>query len=62
MGTASLCEPVQFGGLKENGSHRLIGSVTIRRYCLVKVSVALLEEVCHWGQALRSQMLMLGPV
>lgn len=36
------------GGLK-NGSHKSIGSGTNRRYGLVGVGVALLEEVYHWG-------------
>ena len=35
--------------LNENGLHRSTGSGTIRICVLVRVSVALLEEVCHWG-------------
>jgi hypothetical protein len=34
--------------LNENGLHRSTGSGTIRICGLVRVSVALLEEVCHW--------------
>lgn len=34
---------------------RLIGTDTIRKSGLVEVGEALLEEVCHWMQALRSQ-------
>ena len=49
------------GGLNENGSHKPIGSSTIRRCGLVGVGVTL-EDVCHWGWALRSQMLKAGPV
>ena len=41
---------VECGGLEENGSYRFIGRGTIRRYILVGVGVALLEEVCHWGR------------
>jgi hypothetical protein len=33
--------------------YRFIGSSTTRWYGLVGVGVALLEEVCHWGWALR---------
>ena len=40
--------------LKENGSHKLRGSGTIRRCGLAGVGVALLEEVYHLGPALRS--------
>ena len=40
----------------------LIGNCIIRRCSLVGVGVALLEEVCHWGWALRSQKLKPGPV
>jgi hypothetical protein len=50
------------GGLNENGSHRLRGSATVRRCSLIKVDMALLEEVCHWGWALRFQMLKPGSV
>ena len=39
-----------------------LGSCIIRRGYLVGVDVALLEEVCHYGWALRSQMRRLGPV
>lgn len=39
-----------------------IGSGTIRRCGPVGVGVALLKEVCYWGQALRFQMLKPGPV
>ena len=45
--------------LNKNGAHRLmcfnvwpIGGGTIRRYGLVGVGVALLEEVCHCGGGL----------
>ena len=34
----------------------------IRRYGRAGVGVALLEEVCHWGWALRFQKSMPGPV
>lgn len=50
------------GGLKKNGPHRLIRSGTIRRYDLVGVNVALLEEACHLGWALWFQMLKPGLV
>ena len=50
------------GGLNKNGPRRLIGSNTIRRYGLVGVGMAVLEEVCHWGRALRFQMPKPGPV
>ena len=40
----TLC---QCGGLNENGPLRLIGNGTIRKCGLVKVGVALLEEMCH---------------
>ena len=41
----------------------LVGSCTTRRYSLVGVGVALLEEVRHyWGWALRSPMLKLYSV
>lgn len=45
------------GGLARNGSHRPTGSAATRTYGLVGVGVAFLEQVCHWGQGLRSQML-----
>jgi hypothetical protein len=48
----------RYDDLKENGPHRPTGSCATRR-CGVdtaEVDVALLEEVCHWGQALKSQM------
>ena len=41
------------------GSHKLIGSDTIRRCGFVGVGVAFLEEVCHCGQALRCLLLKL---
>lgn len=37
--------------------HRSIGTGTIGKYGLVAVDAALLEEVCHWVQALTSQKL-----
>ena len=40
---------------------RSLGSGIIR-CCPVAAGVALLEEVCHWGWALKSQMLKLGLV
>jgi hypothetical protein len=49
-------------GLNKNGSHRPIGSGTLRRCGLMGVGVALLEEVCHWGWALRFQILKPSPV
>jgi hypothetical protein len=50
----------QCSGLNENGPNKFIGSGTIGRFgrCgLVGAYMALFEEVCHWQQALRSQML-----
>ena len=44
------------GGLNKNGLLRLVFECLgsgIRRCGLVGVGVALLEEVCHWGQALK---------
>ena len=41
------------GGLNKNGPYRPVGSGTIRRCGLVGIGVALLEEVCHRGWALR---------
>ena len=38
--------------LNVTGSHKLIGSATIRRCDFVGVYVALLEEVCHYGGGL----------
>ena len=35
----------------------IIGNDTIRRYSLVGVGLALLEEVGHWGQTLGSKKL-----
>jgi hypothetical protein len=49
------------GDLNENGRHRFTGSDPIRSCSLVGVGVALLEEVYHWRQAWRSQMLKSGP-
>ena len=37
------------GGLSKDGFHKLTGNGTIRRYSLVEVGMALLEEVYHWG-------------
>ena len=57
--TRSLWEPgVECSDLDKNGPHRLIGLVIrkwhylrrIRRYGLVEVGVALLEEVYHWSE------------
>jgi hypothetical protein len=42
--------------------YRLIGKGSMRRCGLVAVGVALLEEVCHCGKALRSQKLKPGLV
>jgi hypothetical protein len=39
---------IRCGGLKENAPHRPIGSSNIKRYHLVRVGMALLEEVRHW--------------
>lgn len=50
------------GSLNENCPHWLIGTGTIGRHNLVGVDVALLEEVCHCGSALKSQKLKLGLV
>ena len=55
-------------GLNKNGSHRPVGSGTIRRRDLVGVGVALLEWAWPWrkcvtgGWALRSQKLKPGLV
>lgn len=43
-----------YGSLNENGVHRPTGSGTIRKCGTVGVGTALLGEVCHCGQALRS--------
>lgn len=45
------------GGLKENDSHRLTGSGTIRSQGFVGVGVALSETVSHWGWGLKCQVL-----
>ena len=54
------------GGLNENSPHRLIYLNTwspVGRTVLEGLeSMALLEEVCHWGWALRFQKPMPGPV
>ena len=50
------------GGLNKNGSHRLTGSGTIRKCVLVRVGVALLEEVYHWQWTLGFQKLKPGIV
>ena len=42
-----------FGGLNEPSPHRLIMSGITRRCSLVRIGMAFLEKVCHWGQALR---------
>lgn len=46
-----------YGGFKKNGSHRLTGNNTMRRYGLVQVGVDFLEVVCLCRQPLRSHML-----
>lgn len=43
------------------GPARLVGSGIIRKCGLGGVDVALVEEVCHWGWALRAQMLPVNP-
>ena len=43
------CPLISCGGLNKNGSHKIIGSGTIRGCDLVSISIALLEGVCHWG-------------
>ena len=40
------------GGSNKTGSYRPIGRGAIRRRGLVGVGVALLEEVCHFGDEL----------
>ena len=40
------------GSLNVIAPHKLIGSGVIRRYSLVGVGVALLQEVCHCGNGL----------
>ena len=45
------------GGFKENGPNMPIGTGIIKRYDLVGVGVALLEENVTKGWALKSQML-----
>jgi hypothetical protein len=52
-----VAQEEQCAVLDENGSHRAIGSGATRRCGLVRVGVALLEEVCHWGWTLRFQKL-----
>lgn len=52
----------EYGGLHENGLRRPIGSGTIRRCGILRVGVALLKEVRHWGQSLRFHILKPGPV
>jgi len=49
----NICKAKQTGrgawwGLNENGPHRFVGNGIVRRYGLIRVGVALLEEVCHW--------------
>lgn len=41
-----------WGGLNGNGPNRPIGKGTISRCGLVRVGVALLKLVCHWGPLL----------
>lgn len=48
--------------LKGNGPTRLLGSGIIRTCILDGVGVVLLEEVCHWGWALRFQLFKPGPM
>lgn len=50
------------GRLNKNGPLRLIGNGTIWRYGLVGVGMALLEEVHHNGEGLRSQVFKPGLV
>lgn len=45
MSTLLFC-----GCLNKNGSYRPLDNGTIRRYSLVGIGIALLEEVCHWGE------------
>jgi len=49
------------GDLNENGPYRLIWSGTFRRCAVVRVVMALLEKACHWGWAVRFQMLKAVP-
>jgi hypothetical protein len=55
---AMLC----YGGLNENGPPKTHKKWHYWRCGPVGVGVALLEEVCHWGRALRLQKLKAGPV
>lgn len=48
------------GGLNEKGTYRSIRSGNIERCGLVGVNVAM-EELCHWGWAVRFQKLKPGP-
>lgn len=41
---------------------RVVGSGTVRKGGLVRVGVASLKEVCHWGRAVRFQVLKPGPM
>lgn len=52
------------GYLNENGSHRLIIEWFPSWWAVLKGldNVTLMEKVCHWGWALRSQIHMPGPV
>lgn len=54
--------PASCGGSNKNDAHRLIESATISRGGLVGVGLALLEGVCYWGRALRSQVFKPAPV
>lgn len=42
-------EQGECASLNENGRHRLIGNYTIRRFDVIGVGEALLEEGCHQG-------------
>ena len=48
-----ISECSQCGGLNNSGPHRSTRSGTFKMCDLVVVGMALLQEVCHWGWALR---------
>jgi hypothetical protein len=55
MATSLWGQGVECSGLNKNGPDMPIGNNTITKPGLIRVDEALLEEVRHWGWALRSQ-------
>lgn len=66
FGSLDLSQSIHCGGFNKNGPHELIYLNACwvirewhwlrrsRRYSLVGIGVALLEEVCHWGRSFKS--------